>query len=206
MRMSKTPPKIAIIILAAGASSRMEKIKQLLPWRQTTLLGNSIEQALASKSDEVFVVLGANYQLISKEIEQENITIIYNKNWNLGMGSSIASAMGFIDKNNMDFDGVLITLIDQPLIDVIYFNILINKFINKIIIASKYKNRVGVPAIFSSKYFNELRQLNGDIGARDLILKHINNVKKIDAFDKIQDTDSISTYELLYQQYGKTTF
>lgn len=201
--MRKAPPKIAIIILAAGASSRMGKIKQLLPWKQTTLIGNAIEQALDSKADDVFVVLGANYQLISKEIEQENITIIYNKNWTLGMGSSIICAMDFFDKKHKKYDGVLITLVDQPLIDVIYFNMLINKFIDNNIIASKYKNRVGVPAIFSLKYFNELRQLNGDIGARDLILKHINDVKKIDAFDKIQDIDSIESYEHLYSLFGK---
>ena len=197
------PPKIAIIILAAGASSRMGKIKQLLPWKQTTLIGNAIEQALDSKADAVFVVLGANYQLISKEIKQENITIIYNKNWTLGMGSSIVCAMDFFDKKHKKYDGVLITLVDQPLIDVIYFNMLINKFIDNNIIASKYKNRVGVPAIFSLKYFNELRQLNGDIGARNLILKHINDVKKIDAFDKIQDIDSIESYEHLYSLFGK---
>ncbi|MCD6543118.1 MAG: nucleotidyltransferase family protein [Flavobacteriaceae bacterium] len=201
--MSKAPPKIAIIILAAGASSRMGKIKQLLPWKQTTLIGNAIEQALASKADDVFVVLGANYQLISKEIEQENITIIYNKNWTLGMGFSIRSTMDFFDKKHKKYDAVLIILVDQPLIDVIYFNMLIDKFINYNIIASKYKNRVGVPAIFSSIYFDALRKLNRDIGARDLILKHINDVKEIDAFDKIQDIDSISSYELLYQKYGK---
>ena len=201
--MRKAPPKIAIIILAAGASSRMGKIKQLLPWKQTTLIGNAIEQALDSKADDVFVVLGANYQLISKEIKQENITIIYNKNWTLGMGSSIVCAMDFFDKKHKKYDGVLITLVDQPLIDVIYFNMLINKFIDNNIIASKYKNRVGVPAIFSLKYFNELRQLNGDIGARNLILKHINDVKKIDAFDKIQDIDSIESYEHLYSLFGK---
>ncbi|RLD86455.1 MAG: nucleotidyltransferase family protein [Bacteroidetes bacterium] len=201
--MRKAPPKIAIIILAAGASSRMGKIKQLLSWKQTTLIGNAIEQALDSKADDVFVVLGANYQLISKEIKQENITIIYNKNWTLGMGSSIVCAMDFFDKKHKKYDGVLITLVDQPLIDVIYFNMLINKFIDNNIIASKYKNRVGVPAIFSLKYFNELRQLNGDIGARNLILKHINDVKKIDAFDKIQDIDSIESYEHLYSLFGK---
>lgn len=201
--MSRTLPKIAAIILAAGSSERMGSIKQILPWKQTTLLGNCIEQALASEVDEVFVVLGSNYKLISEEIENYNITILNNKNWSQGMGSSISFAMDFMAKKNMNFDGVLVLLIDQPLIDVNYLNVLINKFVNKYIIASKYKNRIGVPAIFSSKYFNELRQLNGDIGARDLILKHINGVKKIDAFDKIQDMDSIESYEHFYSLFGK---
>ncbi len=201
--MSKTLPKTAIIILAAGASKRMGSIKQLLPWKHTTLIGNSIEQALASIADEVFVVLGSNYNLISKEIETYNITILNNQNWSQGMGSSISCAIEFMANRSKKFDAVLITLVDQPLIDIVYINKLINKSIEFNIIASKYKNRVGVPVIFSSAYFNALSKLNKDIGARDLINKHINDVEAIDAFDKIKDIDSISTYEFLYQKYGK---
>lgn len=201
--MSKTLPKTAIIILAAGASNRMGNIKQLLPWKHTTLIGNSIEQALASIADEVFVVLGSNYKLVSKEIETYNITILNNQNWSQGMGSSISCAIEYMANRSNNFDAVLITLVDQPLIDVIYINKLINKSIEFNIIASKYKNRVGVPALFSLAYFDALSKLNKDIGARDLINKHINDVEAIDAFDKIKDIDSISTYEYLYQKYGK---
>ena len=200
--MSRTQPKIAAIILAAGSSKRMGKVKQLLPWKYTTLLGNSIEQALASEVNEVFVVLGSNYKLISKEIENHNITILHNKKWSQGMGFSISCAMNFISNNSIKYDGVLIILVDQPLIDIKYINKLIHKFIGSNIITSKYKKRVGVPAIFSSVYFNELSGLNRDIGARDLITEHINDVKVIDAFDKIQDIDSISSYKLLYQKFG----
>ena len=51
--------KLAVLILAAGASSRMGKPKQLLPWKNTTLLGHAIAQA-KKVSTAVFVVLGAN--------------------------------------------------------------------------------------------------------------------------------------------------
>ena len=201
--MSRSSYKTAIIILAAGASSRMGKIKQLLPWKHTTLLGSAIEQALASKAEDVFVVLGANEQVISKEIEKEDITIIYNKNWSFGMGTSIACAVDFIDKKTNKYSTVLVMLADQPLIDVNYINNLCNNDLQSNIIASKYKNRVGVPAIFSSRYFNELKELKGDIGARELIRNHIDDVKTIDAFDKFYDIDSMESYEKLYQLYGK---
>ena len=200
--MSKSSHKTAIIILAAGASSRMGKVKQLLPWKHTTLLGNAIEQALASKAEDVYVVLGANEQVISKEIEKDDITIIHNKNWSLGMGTSIACAVGIIDKNPKKYDAVIIILVDQPLIDVSYINKLFNNILEYGIIASKYKNRVGVPAIFNSKYFNELKELKGDIGARKLIMKYIDEVKTIDAFDKFHDIDSMESYENIYQLYG----
>ncbi len=204
--MNNTLPKTAIIILAAGASKRMGSIKQLLPWKHTTLIGHAIEQALASIADEVFVVLGSNYKLVSKEIETYHITMLKNKNWSHGMGSSISCAIEFMVNRSKYFDAVLITLVDQPLIDMDYFNNLIKRAVRYNIVASKYKNRVGVPAIFSTEYFAALRKLNRDIGAKELLSEHIKDVKGIDAFDKTQDIDSISTYELLYQQYGKTTF
>ncbi|MBG7631334.1 MAG: NTP transferase domain-containing protein, partial [Bacteroidetes bacterium] len=56
----KTEGNIAMLILAAGESKRMNGIKQLLPWKNTTLLGNAIEQGLNSNVNLVYVVLGAN--------------------------------------------------------------------------------------------------------------------------------------------------
>jgi len=195
--------KIAIIILAAGASKRMGSIKQLLPWKNTSLLGNAIEQALNSNADDIFVVLGSNYGLISEEINEHDITIVNNKNWALGMGTSIAGAMEIIINNSKKYRAVLILLVDQPLIDVKYINILIDSFVGNNIIASGYQNRVGVPAIFDHKYFNELKKLNGDIGARKLILEHINDVKIINGLDKLKDIDTIESYGQLYQKFGK---
>jgi len=195
--------KIAIIILAAGASKRMGSIKQLLPWKNTSLLGNAIEQALNSNADDIFVVLGSNYGLISEEINEHDITIVNNKNWALGMGTSIAEAMEIIKNNSKKYRAVLILLVDQPLIDVKYINILIDSFVGNNIIASGYQNRVGVPAIFDHKYFNELKKLNGDIGARKLILEHINDVKIINGLDKLKDIDTIESYGQLYQKFGK---
>jgi len=201
--MKRSLQKTAIILLAAGASSRMGAIKQLLPWKHTTLIGHAIEQALNSNADDVYVILGANYKLIFKEIEEENITIIDNKNWLLGMGTSIASVMEFILEKDLKYNAVLIGVIDQPLVDVKCINKLINSYIENTIIASKHQNIAGVPAIFGSNYFDELKSLNGNIGARELIAKHINKVKIIDFFDKIQDVDSRASYDLLYQKYGK---
>ena len=56
---SKVKKKIATIILAAGESKRMDGIKQLLPWKDSTLLGHAITQSLQSSTNEIYVVLGA---------------------------------------------------------------------------------------------------------------------------------------------------
>jgi len=120
--------KIAMVILAAGASTRMNTIKQLLQWKNTTLLGNAIEQGLSAKVDSVFVVLGARKEKINPTIKEYNITIIENKNWHLGLGKSVACAVEFLVNSPTRFDGILFALADQPLLTISHYNKLIAKF------------------------------------------------------------------------------
>ena len=205
MEKNKQDIKIAMVVLAAGESTRMGSPKQLLPWKNTTLLGHTIEQGLASNVDSVFVVLGAYSKAISEEIGKYNITIVENKNWTLGMGSSIACAMEYVERNNLFFNAVLIALSDQPLIDLKYYNKLINSFLNndKNIIASQLKSRAGVPAIFGYNYFNDMSKLNKDIGARTIIATHINDVHVVNPEDLYPDIDTEDDYKTLYNKYGK---
>ena len=73
-------PKIAILILAAGESSRMGKPKQLLKWKDSNLVNYSISKAIQLSPKNVFVVLGCNFEQIKNEIQENNITILENKN------------------------------------------------------------------------------------------------------------------------------
>ena len=83
--------KIAVIILAAGNSNRMGKIKQLLEWEDKTIIEKIIKLSLSLKTKEVFVVLGSNYKKIYDVINKYNITIIKNTSWENGIGSSIST-------------------------------------------------------------------------------------------------------------------
>jgi len=197
--------KIAMIILAAGESKRMGTIKQLLPWKNSTVLDQVIKTGIACNVDKVFVVLGANHKSIIKETKNKHIEIIYNQNWASGMGSSISCAMKYLGNYSENFDAVLIALADQPLIDVTYYNNLIFNFINtkSNIVASKHNNRVGVPAIFSSKYFHLLSKLELDYGARIIIKENKEDLKVIDEGGKLNDLDTISDYNEIFQSYGK---
>ena len=135
----KVKSKIAMIILAAGESKRMEDTKQLLPWKNTTLLGYAIEQGLVSDVDSVFVILGADSKSILNKIDQTDIVIINNQNWQKGMGTSIACTMHYFKKESLKFTAVLIALIDQPLLDFKHYNKLIYYYLNsnKNIISTK---------------------------------------------------------------------
>ena len=112
--MNQKKNNIAIIILAAGSSSRLGRPKQLLELNGKTLLQKSIETAL-NVSINVTVVLGANENLVRPTISGFPINIILNENWISGMSGSIQTGMSAL-KNN-EFQAVLIMLCDQPFIN-----------------------------------------------------------------------------------------
>ncbi len=197
-------PKVSAVVLAAGASKRMEAIKQLLPWQGSTLLGHVLSQLRQSDACDVFLVLGAYETEILKHIDTTNIRLIRNDAWTSGMGSSISKAIDFIGKNQLVYDGLLLAVSDQPLIDVDHYNKLINSCINnKRIIASCYKNDLGVPAVFGSVYFGELQSLQGDTGAKSIIKKHLDHLILMDAPDGEIDLDTKERYERFYGTHGK---
>lgn len=195
MSASPIQPKIAILLLAAGASSRMGSPKQLLKWGDSTLLNHSINQAVKSKAIDVFVLLGANHKIISKSIENTSISLLVNDDWNQGMGNTISFGVSHIQ--GLNYDGVLLMLVDQPLIDSTYLNNLIAVFdtSKKSIIASSYHKGAGVPAIFDKSHYPELSALNGDQGAKQLIINYQGNTKIIDAGNLLADIDTDKEYE-----------
>ena len=197
-------PKVAAVVLAAGASKRMEDIKQLLPWQGTTLLGHVLSQLRQSDACDLFLVLGAYETEILKHTDTTNIKLIRNDAWIRGMGSSISKSIGLIKENEPGYDGVLLAVSDQPLIDINHYNKLINSCIdNNRIIASCYKDNLGVPAVFGSAYFGELESLDKDAGAKSIIKNHLDCLIRMDApFGEI-DLDTKERYERFYSTHGK---
>lgn len=190
--------KIAIIILAAGSSSRMRSIKQLEKIENKTLLEITLEKANKIQNKDVFCVLGANAQVIKTSISSENVHFIFNKNFTNGLSSSIVTAMSFFKKNNLSFDGFLILLADQPNVEIEYLKNIIELF-NKNpdnIIASNYGDSLGVPALISKKYIHQLQTIKGDKGAKEFINTNKKDVivpeNTTDFFDVDTQEDLIS--------------
>lgn len=190
-------PTTAMVILAAGASSRMQAIKQLLPWKNTTLLGNAIEQGLQSNVEVVYVVLGKNAAKIKSQVSNYPIQIIENKNWQQGIGSSIACAIKYFKENKLNYNSVLITLADQPLINTAYYNLLIAQSLTykERIIASNIHHKPSVPAIFDAYFFDKLSQLNEDKGAKQFMQAVSDDVFIVNSDINLVDIDTIETYE-----------
>ncbi len=184
---------IAILILAAGSSKRMGEIKQLLSYKETTLLGWAIEQAKASEASEVFCVLGANAERIQKRLG-DPVPWIMNHQHKEGLSSSIAAGVSALE----DRDAVLIVLADQPGIQTADLNRLLQQYLKNpdTIVASNYGGSIGVPALFPKMYFSDLVLLKGDKGAKNYLNQHKEGIHLIDSL-RLLDIDTQEDYSKL---------
>ena len=193
---------IHLLLLAAGASSRMKEPKQLLSWNNTTLIEHQLENLIETNC-KVSVVLGAKSSEIQKVISNLTVSIYTNENWKKGMGTSIAFGVQQILKKDVSIDGILISLIDQPLLTSKHFNKMIHHFQQdkKQIIVSKSENGwSGAPVLFDKLYFKELINLKGDEGAKAIISKNKNIVESIAGNTILEDIDTPFKYQLLLKQ------
>ena len=152
-KSAKNP--IAVIILAAGASRRMGKPKQLLPYRGQTLLTYVTKCVLASSCSPVIVIVGANADKIEPEINQLPVQIVKNTEWNQGISSSILCGIAYLKERFSNIKAVVFVTGDQPFISAEIIERLINvyKSTNKPIIASQYGKTIGIPTLFARNFF-----------------------------------------------------
>ena len=187
--MPERGKNIAIVVLAAGASTRLGQPKQLLRFGDKTLLAQICEVALAVENQQVIVVLGAHCEAIKPAIEQLPVQILTNEKWADGMGSSIACGISHLPKNA---DAVLLLLCDQPFVTAAFLEKLIEKWrsSNSRIVTSAYGGTFGPPAILDKKLFPELAALHGQHGAKKLMEKYGEHLELVDFPEGAVDIDS----------------
>lgn len=199
LQQRKRKEQTAIIILAAGASTRLGTPKQLLPWGNRTLLEYAIDIATESVAAEIIVVTGANQQIIQSGTNRSHVKFVINDNWASGMGSSIAIGVSYVMTQSEGISNVLIMLCDQPQVDGLYLKKLmeLHESGKKGITATNYQNRPGVPAIFDQQYFDELVRLKAQGGAKKLMTQESEDIHLFSPKTDIQDIDTQEDYQRL---------
>ena len=161
---------VAAIILAAGASRRLGQPKQLLIHRGEALLARAIRLANEAEAAPVFAVLGSQAETIRATINPHDARVAINKDWEQGIASSIHAGLHVLEE---DATGVLILSCDQPRLTAEHLRALIETLTEQsvpAIVASAYAGVHGVPAVFPRAAFPGLLALEGDKGARALLL------------------------------------
>ena len=193
-------PEIGLILLAAGESRRLQGLsKQLLKFKEKTLIRLAAEQALGSLAKIVCVVLGARSETVKEEIKDLQLESVINEDWLSGMSSSIKSGLNHLLKIAPNLSAVVLQLCDQPLITSEIINRLAQTYYDsgKGIIASEYDGTFGVPAVFDKSYFDELLNLNEQTGAKSIIKRHKEDVVLIETPEAAFDIDTREDYERL---------
>ncbi|MBI5917674.1 MAG: nucleotidyltransferase family protein [Bacteroidetes bacterium] len=197
--MPEPDSNIAILLLAAGSSTRMEQPKQLLKFRDKTLLEHVVAEALSTSCRPVVVVLGAWFHEIQPAIAHLPVQIVRNINWEDGMSSTIACGMAYLLKNHPDTAAILLLLCDQPFVDAGILNELVKKWqtSGQPIVAAAYDGTFGVPALFDRSCFEELSELSGRQGAKSLMTAHPGEVATVYFRDGSIDLDTPEDYKRL---------
>ncbi|MGP2655505.1 nucleotidyltransferase family protein [Malaciobacter sp. WC5094] len=157
---------LTVLILAAGQSTRLKESKQLLTFKNESLLKIATKKAMILTSN-ILVVLGHNADKCINEIKGLNVEYKINNNYEEGMGSSLSFGISQISKTQK----VLVMLCDMPLLPISHLKNLIKKSneVKDMIICSKYNKSIGVPCVFPKEYIYTLKNLKGHEGAKKLI-------------------------------------
>ena len=187
---------VSAILLAAGESKRMGKPKLLLPLGSGTILGKTADNLQSSQVDEVIVVLGAEAQEMKKAIAGKPVKVVFNPNYRQGMSTSLIIGLKQVSARAQR---VMVALCDQPLIEKKTYNRLIEESFNsgKGITVPTYQAKRGNPIIFSTSYKDELMGLEGDVGGREILRRHPDDVLEV-AVDSESIIININTMDEYY--------
>jgi molybdenum cofactor cytidylyltransferase len=191
--------KIYAIILAAGQSSRFGSPKQLADWQDNSLLQHTINMTQPLFDKNIIVILGAHSERIQAKLDQSDISIAINNDWQLGLSSSIRAGINTLPANT---EAVMILLCDQPLIKPSSLKKLIKLWQQhpSTIVASEYQQSSGVPAIFPAAFFSQLKSLQGDQGAKKLLMSMQQQVLTIHVPEASIDIDTQHDFNHLKMQ------
>lgn len=187
---------VAGIIIAAGESKRLGRIKQLLPWRGKSLIEFIIQTARDCKIEPIHVILGANYDQIAPLIDCPRMNIINNQRWKEGKGTSISLGIKSLPE---EVKAAFVFVVDQPFLNEKLINALLNVYeIKKADITAPYVKEIqSNPVLFDRSVFPELMKLKGEEGGRNVFINY--QLEKLDWEDEkiLWDIDTLTDYENL---------
>jgi molybdenum cofactor cytidylyltransferase len=170
---------LAAVILSGGASQRMGSPKALLPYQGRPFLEHLLEVTTHPKIGVRRVVLGKHAEPIGAAVQLAAEEIVINERWEEGQLSSIQAGIRSLPAGT---DGMILCLIDHPLISAALVNDLIERFYSSAnpgtskIVLPVFRGQRGHPVIFSANLYEELLAAPLETGARAVVWAHAADV------------------------------
>ena len=176
----------------------MGRLKQLLPFGKSTVIGTCVSNLLASAASEVIVVLGHRADEISETVKTYDAKIVVNSEYLNGMSTSIAAGVNAVDKQAA---AIMFSLVDQPIINTGIIDSVIDAWLTspegKKIVIPFHKGKGGHPTIFDSSLRDELVTLDPAAGLRELKERQADEVLYLPVDDPcvVEDMNYQEDYE-----------
>jgi len=188
--------RVTAVVLAAGEAKRMGETKQLLPWGDTTVLGQTLRNLKQSAVHEILVVSGHEAEAIDAVVNEEGVIVIHNPDYATGeMLSSLKTPVRQLRPQN----AVLVVLADQPMVEPQSIDKLLQAYWQGKgkLIAPAYDGQRGNPVLIDSDYYDELLALPLEAAPRDLLKRHERELYlvAIDSDSVLRDLDRLEDYQ-----------
>lgn len=197
-----SPPRLAALLLAAGAGRRFGGAKQVAALRGRPLLLRALDLALGCPAVNAgaWVVTGAHRTVVESCLAGTPAVLVHNPAWSSGMGSSIAAGVAALPEGA---DAVLLLLVDQAALDVADVGRLCAAWLDAPgePVAAAWRGHAGAPAIFPRSWWPRLATLAGDQGARDL-LRRAPGLRTVAMANAAQDVDTAAQLARLADPAG----
>ena len=186
------------VVLAAGSSTRMGTVKQLLPLAGRPLLQHVLDNIRESAVGEIILVLGHAVDAIRQKVELGDVKVVLNGNYRQGMGSSLRLGLSTVDSRS---EAALIVLADQPFVRAVTIDRIFAEHARTKaqIVIPTYRGFRGNPVLLDRSVFSEVMGLTGDIGCRAIFGDHGEGINKLPVEDPgiLLDLDQKGDYEKL---------
>lgn len=179
----------AAVVLAAGGSTRLGRPKQLLTRDGETLVHRAARLALASGASRVLVVVGAHADDISASVSDLPVACVANAHWDRGLAGSVSVAADALAAHS---HATLFLTCDQPALALAHIQALLEASYRATSgsAATRFGDRVGIPAVIAAPMLRAARALQGDRGLRDVLNAADAGVIACDAPDLVADIDT----------------
>jgi molybdenum cofactor cytidylyltransferase len=186
-------PFVTGLVLAAGGSSRLGQPKQLLPYRDGTLLEHVLATACASPLDQLIVAVGGSSDEILARVDMRGAEVVVNDSYGEGCSSSIAASLPFVDPAA---DVLVLMLGDQPGVTAANVCGLVQGRADSPVAVCRYDDGRGHPFAFSRSIFGELADLHGDKAVWKLLEEKPELVREVRMPGRVPpDVDTWDDYE-----------
>ena len=191
-----TRGKVCIVMLAAGRSERFGTAKLLAKYHGKPLLHHALSAAQGTCPGNVCLVVGHDAHEVGDSAAGLADHVITNEDYATGMGSSIACGVRACREQS---DAILIMLADQPLVSSSHLAELVNRWTGKQneIIASRFSGTSGPPVLFASALFDQLEDLHGVVGAREILRRSSSILRTVEFEAAAIDIDTPEDLEAL---------